>query len=767
MKKVEKSIELGGRKLTLQTGLLAGQASGAVLASYGETVVLATVVAVPLRQDIGYFPLFVEYQERLYAGGRIKGSRWVKREGRPSDDEILSGRLIDRSIRPLFPKSYKREVQVMATVLSVDMENDPTIVASLGVSAAIAISQIPWKEVVVTLRVGKKDGTYFINPQTSELDFSEMDLVVSVTEKSILMVEAGAKEVSEEDILGGIEFAQKEGSKVIKFINEFAEAIGKKKEEVPADEITTEIKSKVKKIAGDKVPEILKEMALHEGSGGIFNEVKSAIIKELAEENPTLVAAAFEKVLKDEARKITLKGKRVDGRKFDEVRTLFGEVGILPRTHGSAIFSRGQTQVLTVATLGAPSLSQLIESAEGEENKHYIHHYSMPPFSTGEVGKVGSPNRREIGHGALAERALVPVIPTEDKFPYTIRLVSEIMSSNGSTSMASTCGSTLALMDAGVPITSPVSGIAMGLVIDGKDHAVLTDICGMEDYLVGDMDFKVTGTEKGITALQLDVKTLELSHAILKEALNQSKKARAEVLKTILATLKESRAKVSAFAPKIKVVKVPVEKIGEVIGPGGKTIKKIIAETGAEVEVEDDGSVNISGIDEAKVDAAVAMVEGLVKEVKAGEIYEGVVMRIQPFGAFIEILPGKDGMVHVSDMGEGFVKDPSDVVKIGQKVQVRVKEVDTLGRINLSMNMDPSKDKPKEDRGPRREGGFRGGDRGGFGGPPRRSFGDRGGSFDRPRRDFSPRPRFGGDRSSGPHFPTSRLVSDEKKDFSR
>lgn len=762
MKKIEKSIELGGRKLTLQTGLLAGQASGAVLASYGETVVLATVVSAPLKQDIGYFPLFVEYQERLYAGGRIKGSRWVKREGRPSDDEILSGRLIDRSIRPLFPKTYKKEVQVMATVLSVDMENDPTVVAAIGTSAAIAISQIPWKEVVVTLRVGKIDGKYVVNPLVSQMVNSSIDLVVSGTEKSILMVEAGAKEATEEEMLEGIEFAQKEGKKVISFINEFAEVTGKKKEAVSEDEITTELKSKIKKIAGDRLGEILKEMALHEGNGGIFEEVRSAVIAELSEESPALVAGAFEKVLKEEARKLTLSGKRVDGRKFDEVRALSSEVGVLPRTHGSAIFQRGQTQVLTVATLGAPSLGQLIESAEGEESKHYMHHYSMPPFSTGEVGKVGSPKRREIGHGALAERALLPVIPTEDKFPYTIRLVSEVTSSNGSTSMASTCGSTLALMDAGVPIISPVSGIAMGLVIDGKEHAVLTDICGMEDYLVGDMDFKVTGTEKGITTLQLDVKTLDLTHAILKEALTQAKKARAEVLESMLLTLRGPREKVSAFAPKIRVVKIPVEKIGEVIGPGGKIIKKIIAETGAEVEVEDDGSVNISGIDGAKVDAAVTMVENLVKEVKAGEIYEGVVARIQPFGAFIEILPGKDGMVHVSDMSEGFVKDPNDVVKIGQKVQVRVKEIDDLGRINLSMNMDPSKDRPKEERN---------GGHNGFGG--RRDFGRSGGfnrggrgGFDRNRGGYSPRPRFGGERSSGPHFPTSRLVND-KKDFGR
>jgi len=753
MKKIEKSIELGGRKLTLQTGHLAGQASGAVLTSYGETVVLATVVSAPLMQDLGYFPLSVEYQERLYAGGKIKGSRWVKREGRPSDDEILSGRLIDRSIRPLFPKTYKKEVQVMATVLSVDMENDPTIVAAVGTSAAIAISQIPWKEVVVTLRVGKIDGKYVVNPFVSQMVDSSMDLIVSITEKSILMVEAGTKEVTEEEILEAVEFAQKEGKKVISFINEFAEVAGKKKEAIPEDEIKTELKSKIKKIVGDKLEKILKEMALHEGNGGIYYEIRSAVIAELSEEKPDVVVNAFEKVLKEEARKLTLSGKRVDGRKFDEIRPLASEVSVLPRTHGSAIFQRGQTQVLTVATLGAPSLEQLIESAEGEESKHYMHHYSMPPFSTGEAKRISSPNRREIGHGALAERALVPVLPSEEKFPYTVRLVSEVLSSNGSTSMASTCGSTLALMDAGVPITSPVSGIAMGLIIEPKEHVVLTDICGMEDYLVGDMDFKVAGTQKGITALQLDVKTLDLTHAILKEALTQAKKARAEVLKSILATLKFPREKVSAFAPKIKVVKIPVEKIGEVIGPGGRIIKKIIAETGAQVDVEDDGTVNISATDEKAVLSAVIMVETLVKEVKAGEIYEGVVVRIQPFGAFIEILPGKDGMVHVSDMGEEFVKDPGDVVKIGQKVQVRVKEIDDLGRINLSMRMDPSKDQPRrqESRPGRGYEGHRD-----FSSRGRSSFG-RNGNYNRDR----------GLRGGGPHFPTSRFVDQGKKDFSR
>ena len=742
MKKVEKTIELGGRKLTLQTGVLAEQASGAVMATYGETVVLATVVSAPLKVDLGYFPLTVEYQERLYAGGRIKGSRWVKREGRPSDDEILSARLIDRSIRPLFPETYKKDVQVMITVLSVDIENDPSVLSAIAASAAIAISPIPWKGPVGTVRVGKKDGTFFTNPLNSEMVFSDMDLVVSTTADAVLMIEAGAKEVDEEAILGGIEHAQKEAKKVIEAIEDLAKEVKVEKESAGETLFTAETKSKVKKLMEGKAEDLIKAMAEHEG-GGELDEIKTAIAQELSEESPAAVSLVIEKIIKEKAREITLKGKRVDGRKVDEIRKLSSQVGILPRTHGSAIFQRGQTQVLTVTTLGAPSLEQLIESAEGEESKRYMHHYSMPPYSIGQTGRVGYPSRREIGHGALAERALEPVIPGEDVFPYTIRVVSEVTSSNGSTSMASVCGSTLSLMDSGVPITSPVSGIAMGLVIeDPKKYVILSDITGLEDYMVGDMDFKVAGTEKGITAMQLDVKTLNLSLEILTKALSQAKEGRATILKSLLETLPESKKSVSAFAPKIKVVKISPEKIGEIIGPGGKMIRKIIAETGAQVEVEDDGSVNISGMTAEAVAAAIERVEGLTKEVVAGEIYDGEVKRIQPFGAFVEILPGKDGMVHVSDMGEGFVKNPEDVVKLGDKIKVRVKEIDNLGRINLSMNMDPSKDKPKGERG----GG------GGRGGGERPRF---------PGRDFERR------RTSGPHFPTSRFVESKKKDFSR
>jgi polyribonucleotide nucleotidyltransferase len=751
MKKIEKSIELGGRNLTLTTGILAEQASAAVMARYGDTVVLATVVAAPLKIDLGYFPLMVDYQERLYAGGRIKGSRWVKKEGRPTDDEILSGRLIDRSIRPLFPSSYKKEVQLIITVLSVDLENDPAVLASIAASAALTSSSIPWQGPISTLRVGLKDGKYFINPLNSEMDLSEMDLVVSSTKDAILMLEAGVKEVTEDIVLEGIEFAQKESEKVLDLINDFAKEVGNKKEGVPEALIKAELKTQVKKEIKDKLESLIPGMATHEGGQSEYEEIKKALIAKFAEELPENVAGAFEEVVREKIREMILVGKRPDGRKHTEIRKLESEVGLLPRTHGSAVFHRGQTQVLSVTTLGAPSMGMLIETAEGEESKHYMHQYGMPPYATGEVGRVGSPSRREIGHGALAERALEPVIPSQDKFPYTIRVVSEVMSSNGSSSMASTCGSTLSLMDAGVPIKAPVSGIAMGVVIeDEKKYAILSDIIGMEDHM-GDMDFKVTGTTQGVTAIQLDVKTTALTTKILKEALKQAKEGRTFILESMLKTLAESRAKVSTLAPKVRVVKVPVEKIGEVIGPGGKMIKKIIAESGAQVEVEDDGSVNISGMDAEAVDKAVATVEGLIKEVVAGEIYEGEVMRIQPFGAFVQILPGKDGLVHVSDMTEGFVNDPNEIVKMGDKIQVRVKEIDDLGRINLSMLMDPSKDKEKAERRP-----STGGSRGGF----QRDRGSSGRRFE--KRDF--RDSRGG--SGGPHFPTSRLF-DTKKDFSR
>lgn len=752
MKRIEKTLDLGGKKLTLSTGDLARQASGAVLASLGETVVLATVVASELRVDLGYFPLTVEYQERLYAGGRIKGSRWVKREGKPTDEEILTARLIDRSIRPLFPKDYKKEVQLMVTVLSVDMENSPDVVAGVAASAALAISPIPWEGPVGLVRVGMKDGEFVTNPLTTEIAGSTLDLLVASTDKAIVMIEAGASELPEGEVLKAIEYAQKAGQEIIKVINDLSEDVKAEKEKLAKTKISSDVEKKVKELSAGVIKDLIKKMATKEAGYGEFDQAKAALLESFEATEKGAVSELFEKLFKEEIRRLILSEKRPDGRKLNEIRELSAVVGVLPRTHGSAIFNRGVTQVLSIATLGAPSLGQLIETAEGEEEKRYMHHYSMPPYSTGETGKVGSPNRREIGHGALAERAIVPVLPSEEQFPYAIRVVSEVLSSNGSTSMASATGSTLALMDAGVPIKSPVAGIAMGLVVESdKKYSVLTDIVGLEDGN-GDMDFKVAGTKDGITALQLDVKTLSLTTHILKDALAQAKEARLKILKVVLDTLSTPRSTVSTFAPKIKVIKIDSEKIGELIGPGGKTIKRIIAETGALIEVEDDGTVSISGMSADEVGAAVTRVENLTKEVKQGEVYEGEVKRIQPFGAFVEVLPGKEGLVHVSDMATSFVQNPGDLVKVGDKVTVRVKEIDDFGRINLSMILDASLDKDRERRGSPR--GFQRGGRPRSRGFQRRPGGDRG-RGDRGR------------RSSGPHFPTSRLLENQGKKFER
>ncbi len=778
MKKIEKSIELGGRTLTLTTGELAEQAAGAVTARMGDTVVLATVASAPLKMDLDYFPLTVEYMERLYAGGRIKGSRWVKREGRPTDEEILSARLIDRSIRPLFPKTYKKEVQVIVMVLSVDMENDPAILGAIAASAAVHISTLPWKGPVSVLKIGQKEGKYLVNPVESDLKDSNMDLVVSSTKEAVLMVEAGAKEVSEKEIVEGINFAKKESDAVLSMIEDLAKEVGRTREVYKEEKASAELEKLVHKLVDDKMPSLVKGMANHEG--GQFDELTemvAAVNGEVTEADQKFVPELIDHIKKDYIREQILEKKtRPDGRKLTEIRPLSAIVSYLPRVHGSAIFKRGQTQVMSVVTLGSPSNSLLLESADGEAEKFYFHHYSMPPYATGETGKVGNPGRREIGHGALAERALVPVIPDQSEFPYTIRVVSEVMSSNGSTSMASVCGSTLSLMDAGVPIKSPVAGIAMGLIIeDAKKFAVLSDIMGIEDFN-GDMDFKVAGTEKGITALQLDVKTLNLTPEILEAALAQAKEGRAQIMKVITDALASPRKQVSTYAPKIKTVKIPVEKIGEFIGPSGKNIKKLMADTGTQIDVNDEGNVSVSGVDEEAMQKAVTYIEGFSKEVKPGDIYEGEVVRLMNFGAFVNILPGKDGMVHVSDMGqEGFVKDAGDVVHIGQKVQVRVKKIDDMGRINLSMNLDPAKDAQveaeKQARGGDRGGrsGF-GGGRGGFGGGRRFDRGGRGGFSRGGGRGFGGGRRFDrGDRDSsgGPHFPTTRLMGEEKKSFDR
>lgn len=751
-KKTSVEVDFAGKKLTLETGQLAPQATTSILARLGDTMVLATVVAGNLREDLGYFPLTVEYVERLYAGGRIKGSRWVKREGRPSDEAVLIGRLIDRSIRPLFPKEYKNEVQVVVTVLSVDGENEPDILALNAVSAALAISPIPWNGPIGAIRMGhvkesEEGGTKFLpNPTRSEAANSEIEIIVSQTKDKTHMIEAGAAQAPEAVMVEAIKLAQDETKKIISLVENLVKKVGQKKVAVKPNTQLSEMAARIEKTYKEELSALAKDLAQKEAGGRTTSELVDTIFDQEKLADPTadldkkIIAQALEYVMYKQIKSNAVnKKQRPDGRKIDELRPISIQIGVLPRTHGSAIFERGLTQALTVATLGSPRLEQLIESAEGEESKRYIHHYSMPPYSVGEAGRFFSASRREIGHGALAERALEPVIPTKDKFPYTIRIVSEILSSNGSTSMASVCGSTLALMDAGVPILSPVSGISVGMMslpasgqASGDKYVLLTDIIGLEDFS-GDMDFKVAGTALGVTAIQLDVKIPGLTLAQIQETFDRARDARMVILEKMLAVIPQYRAEVSEHAPKIEMIQIPVEKIGEVIGPGGRVIKQIIADTGAEVDVEDDGAVTVSGTDDEAVQKAADWVRGIVREVTPGEEFEGQVKRILPFGAFVEFLPGKEGMVHVSQMAKGFVKSPDEVVALGDTVKVRVVEIDDQGRVNLSMLF--GADAEEKARG--------GGDRGSSGGGFDANRGDRG-----PRRDFRS-DRHGGDFRSG------------------
>ena len=713
---VTKSMDLSGRTLTLEVGRFAEQANAAVLARYGDTMVLSTVVASVKETTLDYFPLSVEYVERLYAGGRIKGSRWVKREGRPTDDAVLAGRVIDRSIRPLFPKTYKHDVQVIITVLSVDGVNDPDVLGLVATSAALSISSIPWSGPVAAVRMGYirdaegNGGSFVVNPTITEQEMSDFDFVVSSTKDRVLMLEGGFCETSDDVTYEAILKAKDANAKIIKLIADLTNEVGKTKEPMPVASEADELKAKIAKDYKKEMEAAFAKKAEKEFGGTEVAELAKVICEAYGTDYTVkVIEEALDALFKKKIREDILeKGKRFDGRKTDEIRSLDAAVGILPRTHGSAMFKRGQTQVLTVATLGTPSLEQLIESPAGEESKRYIHHYSMPPYSVGETGRMGTPNRREIGHGALAERALLAVVPSETEFPYTIRLVSEVMSSNGSTSMASTCGSTLALMDAGVPIKEPVAGISIGLMTGPKDkYVLLTDIMGIEDF-AGDMDFKVAGTKHGITAIQLDVKIAGLTDEMMKETFIRAREARIAILEKMLSVIPASRKSLSQYAPKVQIVKIPTEKIGEVIGPGGKMIRNIMASTATTVDVEDDGSVIISGTDQESVTKAVDWVKGLTRDVQVGEEFEGEVKRILPFGAFVEILPGKEGMVHVSQMSTEYVGRPEDVVQIGKKVKVRVMEIDEQRRVNLSMlfGQDAKKAPPSErrggDRGPRR-----------------------------------------------------------------
>lgn len=728
MNVIEKSLELGNeqtkRTLSFQTGKLAKAATIAVLGRMGDTSLLVTIVAGAEREDLDYFPLQVEYAEKLYAGGIIKGSRWVKREGRPSDEAVLNGRLIDRSIRPLFPKGYKKNVQIIITLMSIDGVNSPDILAALTVSAALQASTIPFKGPIATTRVGAvKNGevTFIINPTEEDQKFSVLDLVVSSSEEKVVMIETRAEELQEEIIEKGIELAKVENKKVIAFIKEFAEAVGNKRDEASDSVVDEKLLAILKQDFKKEIEALVAQKAKKEFEDKTaVEEVVNAVSEKHADEfDKKTIAKAVDYMTKQVIRDNILLKKRVDGRGIDEVRELSSEVSILPRIHGSALFSRGDTQVLSIVTLGAPSLEQLIESPEGEESKRYIHHYNMPPYSVGETGRFGFSSRREIGHGALAEKALEPVLPSQKDFPYTIRVVSEVLSSNGSTSQASTCASTLALMDAGVPIKAPVAGIAMGIVTKtDEDYVVLTDILGVEDFS-GEMDFKIAGTETGVTAIQLDVKNMGLTTAMMHEAITRGRAARMKVLKNMSAAIDKPRVTVSQFAPKVVVITPPQDKIGEIIGPGGKNIRALIAQTNTDINVGDDGRVTISGIDKANVDMAAKLIENMTREIQVGEVFEGEVKRIAPFGAFVECIPGKDGLVHVSKMGRGFVKDPAEVVSVGQKVKVKVMEIDNMGRINLQMF---GEDGSEPQAGGPPSGGAPSGGRGDFERRPRHSF---------------------------------------------
>ncbi|MCL4390009.1 polyribonucleotide nucleotidyltransferase [Patescibacteria group bacterium] len=694
-----KEIDVAGKKLTLEVNKLAPQANTSVIARYGDTEVLATVVSAAAKLGLGYFPLTVDFIERLYAGGIIKGSRWVKREGRPTDEAILTGRLVDRSIRPLFPKDFMDEVQVTLTLLSTDGENDHDVLSIVAASAALAVSNVPWNGPIGAVRAGyitTPEESIVINPPTSEMEFSDRFFLSMVDAANIIMVEAGAKQLPEEKMTAAVTEAMAENKKIIKAISEMTAEIGQEKypytQVVLDQELVNEIEKSYHK---DLEPLVFSDDPSSKPKTHQIEELKAAIVAKYPEhKNKNQIPEIVEKIMKKMVRASTMdKKKRYDSRKPDEVRPISAEVGLLPRTHGSGLFQRGLTQVLSVATLASPSLEQWIETAEGMEEKHYLHHYSDPPYALGGTGRLGGLGRREIGHGALAERALLPVIPSQEKFPYTIRVVSEVLSSNGSTSMGSTCGSTLALMDAGVPISAPVSGVAMGIMAkDEKDYVILTDIAAFEDFY-GNMDFKVAGTETGITALQLDVKldagfsglTLEMIPKIFAQA----RDGRMFIMEKMLAVLPASRKNVSQYAPKVVTIKVPVDKIGEVIGPGGRNIKNIIATTTASVDIEDDGTVTIASINEEAVARAKEWIEGMTREVQVGEEFDGEVKRILNFGAFVEILPGKEGLVHVSRMTAGFVSDPNTVVKIGDKVKVKVTEIDEMGRINLAMYWGP------------------------------------------------------------------------------
>ena len=695
--------EVAGRPFTLESGQLAKQTNGSVVVKYGDTVVLVTAVVSPkTREGADFLPLTVDYEERMYAAGKIPGG-FIRREGRPSQDATLASRLTDRTIRPLLPKTWRHDIQVIVTVLSTDQENDPNLLGIIGASAALSMSEIPFAGPVSGVTVGYMNGQFMLNPTLPQLAESALDLMVCSTNKNVVMVEAGASEVPENIIGDALKFGHEACQAINELQEEFLRDIQKPKMEIPPPRSMPELEAAVAAIS-EKMSTCVGQPD-RQTRQAIEDNLKKELIETFKDRFPPEdINIAFDLHMKALMRASVLeKSQRMDGRSFTEIRPLSCEVGFLPRTHGSGLFNRGETQVMTIATLGSMSERQRLDGLGIEETKHYIHHYNFPPFSTGEVGRIGSVGRREIGHGALAERALLPVVPSEEEFPYTIRLVSEVLGSNGSTSMASTCASTLALMDAGVPIKKPVSGIAMGLITDEKgNYAVLTDIAGVEDFY-GDMDFKVAGTDAGITALQLDTKLKGISLEILKAAINQSHDARLYVLGVMLKTISAPRANMSPYAPRMYKMKINPEKIGTVIGPGGKMIRSIIEQTKSTIDIDDTGTVVIGSADEKSAQRAIEIIEGLTKEIEVGAIYTGKVSRILNFGAMVEILPGKEGLVHISELADHRVAKVEDVVKVGDEITVKVIDVDHMGRVNLSRRAMFEKPGEERERPPRSE----------------------------------------------------------------
>ncbi len=689
MEKISFDVVTGDKKITLTTGQLAPQANAAVLAQSGNTIVLATVVLGKLDKTKDYFPLSVEFVDKLYAGGLIKGGKWIKREGNPSDTAILFGRIIDRSVRPLFPEGFKNEVQLMVTVLSNDKVNDVVIPAFLAASTALNISDIPFNGPVSAVRAGLIDNQIVLFPNLEDQVKSQLDLLICRDAEGINMIEANANIVSNDLVLSAMSTADKAGQEINQQITDFTAKVGKKKIlyenlSLSADllaEIEAQLKTDLEKFLTDGVDgaHIAGEDLLKEKIKELYQE---KIDQEVVEESQLMEGVDI--LVRKYLREATLNGHRYDKRAFDEIRPLHIEAGVLPCTHGSALFQRGLTQALTITTLGSLAEQQYLQDSNGEVAKRYIHYYSAAPFSTGQTGRVGRPGRREIGHGALAEKALVPVIPSIEDFPYTIVLTSEVMSQNGSSSMASTCGSTMSLMDAGVPIKDKVAGISVGMVSDNNGkYVLLTDIAGIEDHC-GDMDFKITGTRNGITAIQLDIKRMGLSLQMITDTFAASTKARMQILDVMDSVLSAPRPQLSSYAPKIKLVTLPEDKIGEVIGSGGKTIKALMEKYGVQIDIDDDGRASISAVDSDKIDACAFEIESMIKEVQIGEEYDGVVTRVEAYGAFVEFLPGREALLHVSEMSGGFLSDPSSIIKIGDKLKVKIAGFNDNHQIKLS-----------------------------------------------------------------------------------